>query len=59
LIFVDLSAGKSRIGGTAFAQVYKQLGDTIIDVEDPVAIRNAFKATQDLIKGRKQGAGKF
>ena len=51
LIFVDLSAGKSRLGGTAFAQVYNQLGDSAPDVESTLAIKNAFKATQELIKG--------
>lgn len=50
LIFVDLSAGKNRLGGTAFAQVYNQLGDTAPDVESASAIKNAFKATQSLIK---------
>ncbi|XP_011500809.1 PREDICTED: phosphoribosylformylglycinamidine synthase [Ceratosolen solmsi marchali] len=57
LIFVDLSAGKSRLGGTAFNQVHKQLGDTIIDVEDSSMIKNAFKATQNLIKNGKILAG--
>lgn len=52
LIFVDLSAGKSRLGGTAFAQVYNQLGDTSPDVESTSAIKHAFKATQNLIKGK-------
>lgn len=52
MIFVDLSAGKNRLGGTAFAQVYNQLGDDVPDVESVSLIKNAFKATQDLIKGK-------
>ena len=51
LIFVDLSNGKSRIGGTAFTQVFNQLGDSSPDVEDTEAFKNAFKATQELIQG--------
>ncbi|XP_001605732.2 phosphoribosylformylglycinamidine synthase [Nasonia vitripennis] len=53
LVFVDLSAGKSRLGGTAFAQVYNQLGDVSPDVESASAIKHAFKATQSLIKDDK------
>ena len=50
LIFVDLSAGKSRLGGTAFAQVYNQLGDSTADLECEHELKNAFAATQQLIK---------
>ncbi|KAJ8675420.1 hypothetical protein QAD02_011206 [Eretmocerus hayati] len=53
LIFVDLSAGKNRLGGSAFAQVYNQLGDTVPDVVSADSIKNAFKATQKLIKDGK------
>ncbi|XP_058807082.1 phosphoribosylformylglycinamidine synthase [Phymastichus coffea] len=57
LIFVDLSSGKSRLGGTAFAQVYNQLGDIAADVENASIFKNAFKATQILIKDGKILAG--
>ncbi|XP_014227740.1 phosphoribosylformylglycinamidine synthase [Trichogramma pretiosum] len=53
LIYVDLSGGKSRLGGTAFAQVHNQLGDDVADVESPSDIKRAFKATQQLIKEGK------
>lgn len=33
LIFVDLGSGQTRMGGTAFAQCYSQLGDSSPDVE--------------------------
>ncbi|ODN01910.1 Phosphoribosylformylglycinamidine synthase [Orchesella cincta] len=49
LVFVDLSGGKSRLGGTALAQVYKQLGDTVADLDDPELLLKAFQATQNLI----------
>lgn len=53
LVFVDLSAGKSRIGGTALAQVFKQIGDTCPDFEDATTFKKAFNVTQDLIEGKK------
>ncbi|XP_012285205.1 phosphoribosylformylglycinamidine synthase [Orussus abietinus] len=53
ILYVDLSNGKSRIGGTALAQVFRQLGDSAPDVEDVRAIKNAFNATQSLIKDGK------
>lgn len=49
LIFVDLSKGKSRLGGTALAQVFNQLGDDVPDVEDAEILKTAFVATQWLI----------
>ncbi|XP_015603817.1 phosphoribosylformylglycinamidine synthase [Cephus cinctus] len=57
ILFVDLSNGKSRIGGTALAQVYKQLGNNSPDVENTQTIINAFNATQHLIKENKISAG--
>lgn len=51
LIFIDLSCGKSRLGGTAFAQVYNQLGNDTPDVEDVKLFKNAFEATQRLLEG--------
>ncbi|XP_066592110.1 phosphoribosylformylglycinamidine synthase isoform X2 [Prorops nasuta] len=49
LLFVDLSNGKSRLGGTALAQVYNQLGDDVPDLENTKTLVNAFCATQTLI----------
>ncbi|XP_011311335.1 phosphoribosylformylglycinamidine synthase [Fopius arisanus] len=57
LLFVDLSEGHSRIGGTSLAQVYGQLGNSTPDVEDPQVIVNAFQATQTLIGNKKILAG--
>lgn len=57
LLFVDLSHGKSRLGGTALSQVYNQLGDDVPDVEDAVTFKNAFDATQQLIADKKILAG--
>nr|XP_031826710.1 phosphoribosylformylglycinamidine synthase [Nomia melanderi] len=57
LLFVDLSNGQSRIGGTALAQAYKSLGNDVPDVEDADLLKNAFKATQQLIAEGKILAG--
>lgn len=57
LLFVDLSRDKSRLGGTAFSQVYNQLGNDVPDVEDARALRNAFNCTQQLIGDGKILAG--
>ncbi|XP_012220316.2 phosphoribosylformylglycinamidine synthase-like [Linepithema humile] len=57
LLFVDLSGGKSRLGGTALSQVYNQLGDDVPDVENAQAFRSAFDATQQLIADNKVLAG--
>jgi phosphoribosylformylglycinamidine synthase len=35
LWLVDLGAGKNRLGGSALAQVYSQLGDEPADLDDP------------------------
>lgn len=50
LLFVDLSNGKSRLGGSALAQCFNELGSEVPDVDDPELLKNAFNATQELIK---------
>ncbi|XP_011156621.1 phosphoribosylformylglycinamidine synthase isoform X2 [Solenopsis invicta] len=57
LLFVDLSCGKNRLGGTALSQVYCQLGNDAPDVEDVQILKNAFNATQQLIADEKVLAG--
>jgi phosphoribosylformylglycinamidine synthase len=49
LIYIDLGNGKNRLGGSALAQVYNQLGNEPPDVEDPKSLRRAFNAVQELI----------
>lgn len=41
-----------RLGGSALAQCYKQLGDTPPDLDNPVALKSLFKVTQKLLKGK-------
>ena len=57
ILFVDLSDGQSRIGGTALTQVYNSLGDDAPDMQRADLLRNAFNATQRLIAEGKVLAG--
>ncbi len=49
LLFIDLGNGRNRLGGTALAQAYSQIGDESPDVDDPELLKRAFKAVQRLI----------
>lgn len=49
LLYVDLGGGKCRLGGSAFAQVFNQLGDQSPDVDDFALIKKAINVTQNLI----------
>ncbi len=50
LIFIDLGEGKNRLGATALAQVYQQLGDKPADVENPQRLKAFFDAMQQLVQ---------
>jgi len=50
LIFIDLANGKSRLGGSALALVYGQLGRDSPDVESTETIQQFFRATRELMK---------
>lgn len=51
LMYIDLGKGRNRLGGSALAQVYNQLGNESPDVDDTVLLRRAFNAVQSLIAG--------
>lgn len=57
LLYVDLSGNRNRLGGSALAQCYKQLGNSVPDVDQPEQLAAAFKVTQKLIKEDKILAG--
>ena len=42
LIFIDMSVGTCRLGASALAQVYGQMGDECPDVDDPGSLKSAF-----------------
>ncbi len=49
LIYIDLGQGRYRLGGSALAQVYGQIGDDSPDVDDPDLLKRAFNAVQRLL----------
>ena len=49
LVFLELAAGKNRLGGSALAQALGQLGDEAPDVENPQLLINVFKAVRRMI----------
>ncbi|GBG75237.1 hypothetical protein CBR_g19873 [Chara braunii] len=57
ILFVDLAQGKRRLGGSALAQVYSQVGNDSPDLEDTGLLRNAFETVQSLIDEGSISAG--
>ncbi len=49
LFFIDLAGGKGRLGGSALAQAWGQVGRESPDMDDPALLRRAFLAVQELI----------
>jgi len=49
LIWIDIAAGHARLGGSALAQAYGQVGNESPDVDDPGRLKAAFHAVQKLI----------
>lgn len=52
IIHIDISPGRRRLGGTALAQCFGQLGDICPDLDDPELLKRAFNAIQLLIDRR-------
>ena len=52
LLHIDLSSGNCRLGGSALAQCYNQLGDSVPDLDKPALLVAAFEATQKLLAGK-------
>lgn len=48
LVLIDLGLGKNRLGGSALAQVYSQMGDQSPDLDDPTLFKAFFSAIQSL-----------
>jgi phosphoribosylformylglycinamidine synthase len=49
LIMIDLGGGRNRLGGSALAQTRKSIGNESADLDDPLALKNAFEAVQELL----------
>jgi phosphoribosylformylglycinamidine synthase len=57
LLFIDLSGGKNRLGGSALAQVFGQTGSESPDIDDTELLKRGFNAVQKLISKRLILAG--
>lgn len=53
LLLIDLGEGNNRLGATALAQVYKQLGDKPADVVNVTNLKGFFDAMQTLVQQEK------
>ncbi|MDV2858152.1 phosphoribosylformylglycinamidine synthase [Oceanimonas sp. CAM02] len=53
LILVDLGNGKNRLGASALAQVYRQLGNQPADLDDAEQLKGFFNAMQTLVADKK------
>jgi phosphoribosylformylglycinamidine synthase len=48
LVFFDLAHEKTRMGGSALAQVFKEIGSEAPDVENPLTVRTFFDGCQKI-----------
>ena len=48
LLYVDLSGGKKRVGGSALVQTFSQLGDDVPDISDPQLLKDFLYAVEEL-----------
>ncbi|MBI5918249.1 MAG: phosphoribosylformylglycinamidine synthase [Nitrosomonadales bacterium] len=48
VLLIDLGLGKNRLGGSALAQVYKQVGDVAPDVDEAHKLKTFFEVVQGL-----------
>jgi phosphoribosylformylglycinamidine synthase len=53
LLLIDLGRGRNRLGGSALAQVYGQVGPEAPDIDDPALLSGFFALVQELLE---QGA---
>ena len=49
LMLLDIAPGRHRLGGSALAQAYGQIGNESPDVDNPHLLKHAFLAVQSLI----------
>jgi phosphoribosylformylglycinamidine synthase len=48
LLLIDLGGGEHRLGGSVLAQVYRQLGNEVPDLDDPKVFKAFFETLQRL-----------
>ncbi|KAF7816294.1 putative phosphoribosylformylglycinamidine synthase, chloroplastic/mitochondrial [Senna tora] len=54
---IDLAKGKRRLGGSALAQAFDQVGDECPDLDDVPYLKKVFEAVQDLLTDELISAG--
>jgi phosphoribosylformylglycinamidine synthase len=52
LLLIDLGRGKNRLGATALAQVYEQLGNDCANVDSAQDVKQFYNAIQALLQGQ-------
>ncbi|XP_037743223.1 phosphoribosylformylglycinamidine synthase isoform X5 [Chelonia mydas] len=57
LLYVELCPERHRLGGSALAQCYSQLGDRCPDLENPDSLAACFRVTQQLLQESVVSAG--
>ncbi|GFZ14937.1 purine biosynthesis 4 [Actinidia rufa] len=57
LLLIDLAKGKRRLGGSALAHVFDQVGDDCPDLDDVSYLKRAFEGVQDLLGDELISAG--
>ncbi|XP_072965715.1 probable phosphoribosylformylglycinamidine synthase, chloroplastic/mitochondrial [Typha angustifolia] len=57
LLHIDLAKGKRRLGGSALAQAFDQVGNDCPDLDDVPYLKNVFEAVQELLSERLISAG--
>ncbi|KAM2960900.1 hypothetical protein FF1_030543 [Malus domestica] len=57
LLHIDLAKGKRRLGGSALAQVFDQIGNDCPDIEDVPYLKRVFEGVQDLLSDELISAG--
>ncbi|TKY47451.1 phosphoribosylformylglycinamidine synthase [Spatholobus suberectus] len=57
LLHIDLAKGKRRLGGSALAQAFDQVGDECPDLDDVPYLKKVFEGVQDLLTDELISAG--
>ncbi|MBN3298434.1 PUR4 synthase, partial [Amia calva] len=57
LLYIPVTAGQWRLGGTALAQCFSQLGDSAPDLDRPQSLVACFESTQSLLQDSLISAG--
>ncbi|KDP44919.1 hypothetical protein JCGZ_01419 [Jatropha curcas] len=57
LLHIDLAKGKRRLGASALAQAFDQIGDDCPDIDDVPYLKSVFEGVQNIIEGELISSG--